>query len=789
MKLYKNWLKQARNNNSKVPFPLVGTSLLAAAFLSACSPSKPSNQLTTGTLSENILTTARIHSAPSLAGLTLSRAKISPDGKIVTVLKGRKTDGNQKDLWAIDLETGTESLLVSSTDLLAGPEVLSDEEKNRRERAREYSRGIISYSWDDTGRNLLFPLGGDVYLYDVLTKQPQQLTNTDGFESDAKLSPSGRYISYVRDNELFVKDRNSGQERQLSRGSTDTIRNATASFVVQEELGRATGYWLSEDEWRFAYTQIDESPIAVENRIEMSGSGLKTIAQRYPFAGTPNATVKLGIVSVRGGPTIWADLGTDPDVYLTRVNWSKDSQHIYVGILSRDHKSLKIYDINPFTGSSTILFEETSDTWINVRGDLHPLDDGSLIWTSERDGFRHVYHYKTGASAPTQITKGNWPITKLNCVDEANKTLYFTGWRESALERNLYTVNFDGQNLRQISGKSFVSDREKSTWGHGWNSAKFSKNCAAYIGGFSNKKTPPQTRAFDNTGKALTWLNENKLDATHPYYPYLDAHIDPQFGQIPAPDGNMMDYALYRPKHIKAGARLPSVTIVYGGPGAQRVHNGWDSKAYLPQILAAKGFVVFLLDNRGSTARGKAFEDHLYRAMGKAEVVDQTIGAEFLKRLRFIDPDRMGVYGWSYGGYMTLHMLAQTDLYKSGVSGAPVTDWRLYDTAYTERYLGSPVEGDKNYTKGAYEHGDVFTHLEGLTEDFLLIHGMADDNVVFRHTIKLMDAMQRRGAKNMRVMTYPGEKHGFRAQHNQIHRDNQIVDFFEDTLLPKKEPH
>ena len=201
-------------------------------------------------------------------------------------------------------------------------------------------------------------------------------------------------------------------------------------------------------------------------------------------------------------------------------------------------------------------------------------------------------------------------------------------------------------------------------------------------------------------------------------------------------------------------------------------------------MLAHHGFVVFMLENRGATNRGKAFEDHLYRKMGQIEVIDQSVGAEWLASQPFVDADKMGVYGWSYGGYMTLHMLAQTDYYQSGVSGAPVTDWTLYDTAYTERYLGNPVPNSKNYTQGSYEDGSVFKYLDGLTEPVLLIHGMADDNVVFRHSIKLMDAMQKGGQHNLRVMTYPGEKHGFRQTENRIHRDRQILEFFGETLAP-----
>ncbi len=693
---------------------------------------------------------------------------------MVTVLQGREDDVTQQDLWAYDLETGEGKRLVSSTDLLETPEVLSAEEKNRRERMREKGAGIVSYSWDSAGKQILFPLGGDVFVFNLESGKATQVTNTAGFETDARISGSGEFVSYVRDNDLYMTRFSNGRERRLSFGANGLVHNATASFVVQEELARSTGYWVSPTEMHVAYSQIDESPIAVEHRIEYGADGIENVAQRYPFAGTDNATVKLAIKPLLGGDaakkTIWADIGDDADTYLARVYWSKNGRHMYVAMLSRDQKSLKMLDVDPATGNSRLVFEETSETWINVRGDFKALDDGGFLWSSERSGFWHVYRYGQMGKPPVQITKGDWPVSKVNCIDETNQKIYFTGWQKTALEQHIYSIGFDGENLTQLSK------------GEGFHTASFAENCAAYIGTFANKSTPSQTRAYKNDGTPQIWLNENKLDANHPYAPYMASHVTPEFGKITAADGTKLDYLIYKPTDIKPGEKRPAVTLVYGGPGVQTVSKGRDRNMYFAQMLVDNGFVVFQLDNRGAANRGKVFEDHLYRAMGKFEVADQSVGAEFLKSFPYVDADRMGIYGWSYGGYMTLHMLAQTDHYKAGVAGAPVTDWALYDTAYTERFLGDPRTDNVNYTKGAYENAAIFPHLDGLTEPFLLIHGMADDNVVFRHSVKLMAEMQKRGAQNMQIMTYPGEKHGFRTKANKIHRAQQILDFFVESL-------
>ena len=742
------------------------------------------------------LTPEIINGSPNISGTRLSSVKIAPSGEFVTVLQGREEDANQQDLWAYDLSTGEGRLLVSSTDLLGAPEILSEEEKNRRERAREYGTGIVSYSW--VGENLLlFPLGGDIYLYNLETEESQQVTATKGFETDPKVSADGSKIAYVRENELYLKNLKTGLERQLSDGGTETIRNATASFVVQEELDRSTGYWLSPKADRVAYTQIDESNIEIENRIDFGSNGVTNIAQRYPFAGTDNATVKLGIVSAKGGRTLWLDLGDDEDIYLTRVVWAADGQSVVAGILARDHKTHIFKRFDARTGKGEVIYTETSPTWLNIGDTLKSLDNGHVIWSAQRNDKRQIFEI-SDEGAIEALTPEDLNVHDLLCHNPQSDEFYVSGWQESPLERHIFKISppapLDASEPAAASQDGAISDIVATedaipstaplvtqiTSTAGQHSAKFNTDCTRFIGTFSSENTPSQTRAFEADGTPLAWLNENALNESHPYAPYLANHIQPEFGQIKAEDGTDLDYMLFKPVDLKPGEKRASITIVYGGPGVQRVKREWRNE--FAQMLAHHGFVVFQLDNRGATNRGKAFEDPLYRSMGNIEVVDQKMGADFLRQQSYIDPDRMGVYGWSYGGYMSLHMLAQTDDYASGVSGAPVTDWALYDTAYTERYLGHTDPENENYTEGAYENGSVFAHIDGLTEPFLLIHGMADDNVVFRHSIRLMDAMQKSGKHNFRMMTYPGEKHGFRNTANKTHRDRQILEFFLETL-------
>jgi len=776
-------LSACSNNSDTSPTPTLEEVATSEAMVKAEElQNNPPRPALRRKVSEDELTPEIIH-REALSGTPLRNVRISPDGAHVTYLRGSEDDPNQLDLWAYDTESGEPSLLVSSLDLLGEPEQLSEEERNRRERAREYGRGIISYSWVDAN-TLLFPLGGDVYLYDVSASEPRQVTATAGFESDIKLSDDNRFVAYVRADELYVTDLDTGLERQITSGATETIRNAVASFVVQEELARSTGYWMSDDASRIAYTQIDESPIAIEARVDMGPDGLRTIDQRYPFAGTPNAKVRLGFKPNGSGRTVWAEIpgwAEADDIYLTRVTWAPDNRYVYAGILARDHKTHAIYKVDSRNGNAEVFYEETSPTWLNIRSGFETNEAGFRM-ISERDGIRR--YYQVTADGATALTPEGLLVNRVLCEAD-DGPLYVRGWDTDPLQSQIYRID-------PVIGDTTPEDATapdalpafattRLSQGEGLNYATFAKDCSRYISNFSSVTQPPQSAVHNASGERLFWLNENKVEGSHPFAPYAAKAVSPERGTIEAEDGSEMYYQLYKPRDLKAGEKRPSITIVYGGPGVQRVSKGWGRRA-LARMLTAHGFVVFQLDNRGSTNRGKAFEDHLYRGMGKVEVVDQLVGARWLKSQDFIDPERMGVYGWSYGGYMTLHMLAQTDAYAAGVSGAPVTDWRLYDTAYTERYLGDPNPDTPNYTQGAYENGDVMTHIDGLNEPVLVIHGMADDNVVFRHTVMLAEAMIEAGKTNFKLAPYPGEKHGFREEAARVHRDRTILEFFLNEL-------
>jgi dipeptidyl-peptidase-4 len=687
----------------------------------------------------------RLFGAPDLDGPSPGGVKISPDSTRVTFLRGKDTDPLQKDLWEFNLEDEAMRLLVDSTALIPGEEELSEEELARRERLRIVGqRGIVNYRFSPDGKRLLFPLGGDLYLYDLDTQQTGRLTETDAGDTDPKFSSTGRYVSFVRDQDLFVIDLESFEERRLTDDGGGLVRNGMAEFIAQEEMDRYTGYWWAPDDSAIAFTRVDESPVQIAERFEIYAEKFEVYEQRYPATGTANVLIRLGLIAPDGSDLRWMDIGDETDIYLPRVDWFPDSDYLAVQRQSRDQQTLDLLKVDAGSGESRVLLTETSDTWINLNNELHFLEDSPrFIWLSDRSGHAHLYLYDNEGRLLHPLTAGDWDVvdgararSALLHVDEANERIYVTGTLDSPAERNIYVVPLSG-----------AGEPTRISSLPGWHQADFAKSGDFYVDRYNNSDTPTQLSLHRADGSRIAFIEENRLDESHPYHPYIASRPTTEFGTLEAEDGQALYYRMLKPAGFDASKRHPVVVYVYGGPMGQSVTNVWG--AGFNEILARNGFIVFTIDNRGTGFRGKAFDDPLYRHMGKVEVADQMVGVDYLRSLDFVDPDRIGIWGWSYGGYMTLMSLFKLpDVFAAGVSGAPVTDWALYDTHYTERYLGTP----QNNADG-YEASGVFPYAKDLDAPLLLIHGMADDNVLFTNSTKLMKTLQDEG-KPFDVMTY-----------------------------------
>ena len=718
--------------------------------------------LMTSTSYSETLTIERIFSSPALEGAAPRSLKVSPDGKRVTFLQGKETDYERLDLWEYDLKTKKTQMLFNSDELSSGPEELSDEEKARRERMRLSGSGIVSYEWSKDGKALLFPLAGDLYYFKLGDKNAIQLLDTPEFETDFRLSPKGNYVSYVRNQDLYIKHIKNGVESRLTHDGQGPIKNAMAEFVAQEEMNRMTGYWWSPDERFIAYTQIDESPVQEITRSEIYADSIEMITQRYPSAGTNNVAIKLGVLDVAKQSSRWIDLGENKDIYLARVDWMADSQRLSYQIQPRDQQTLELKAYHLQKNTQNTLLQENSDTWVNLNNDLHFLADNKhFIWASERDGYKHLYLYKTSGELVKQLTQGAWVVNDIEAINEVKQLIYFTGRRDTPTESHLYSVSLKDGEIKRISQRA------------GFHSISFSQDASIYVDNFSTTNTPPQVSLHRADGSQITWLSENSIDEEHPLHAYQTQWVKPQISSFKTDDGTELYYRLYKPTNLQE--KHPVIVYLYGGPHAQMVTNSWGgNRGLLMQYWVNKGYVVFTVDNRGSNYRGKAFEDPIYKAMGEIEVQDQIAGVKFLRSLPYVDETRIGVHGHSYGGYMTLmSMFKAPDYFQAGVAGAPVTDWELYDTHYTERYMGNP-----NTDKEAYTASSVFPYAKELKGDLLIYHGMADDNVLFTNSTKLYKHLQDL-AIPFEAMDYPGKKHSIRGKNTGIHLYKTITNFFD----------
>jgi dipeptidyl-peptidase-4 len=709
------------------------------------------------------LTIERIFASPPISGPTPRLLKLSPDGRYAALLKPRAEDRERFDLWAMDSSTGQLKMLVDSTKIGGGE--ISEAEKMRRERARVGgSKGIVEYEWAPDGKSILAPVDGDLYLADVATGAIRRLTSTPQTEIDAHVSEGGRYVSFVRDQNLYAIDLTSGAERPLTTEGKDNVTCGTAEFVAQEEMDRRTGTWWAPGDSRVAVECYDESKVQVVTRAAIGANGTNTFDQRYPAAGTPNVQVSLWLMNPDGSGRTRVDLGPNPDIYLARVDWSKDGRTLYVQRESRDQKRLDLLAVDPATGANRSVLTETQKSWVNLNDDFRPLKDGSFIWGSERSGLHHLYRFADGRLTP--LTHGDWVMTGLVGVDEANHRLFFTGKKDGVLDSHVYSVDYLNPGEPQRLTEPGYS-----------NGAEMDKNGTRLLVSRSSPDQPPQVYLADTSGKRIAWVEENKLDATHPYAPFMAAHRPIRFGTLKAADGSALYWEMITPP-LKPGKKYPVYFEHYGGPGTgQQVNRGWASP--MRQYWVSKGWIYFQIDNRGSYNRGKAFEDQIYRAMGTVEVDDQAAGARWLQKQPFVDPKRIAISGWSYGGYMTLKMLekAPKGLYAAGVAGAPVTKWELYDTHYTERYLGNPSVDPK-----PYQTSDALADAVKINEPFLLIHGMSDDNVVFENSSMLADALQQ-ADRPFDMMFYVGQTHRVAGEGRQAHVQKTIERFLDEKVL------
>ncbi len=613
--------------------------------------------------------------------------------------------------------------------------------------------------WFASGKQMLVSTGGDLFVLNVENGAFDQLTTTPDVERDPKLSPDNRFISFRRGPDLYSLEIATKKVTRLTSDGTATLLNGQMDWVYPEELDLGTAHWWSPDSAHIAYLQFDIAHEPVFPQVSLLGARGILEPERYPKPGDPNADVRVGVVAVKGGPTRWMNFGETRDFLIARLAWLPDSKALAVERLNRTQNRLDLLAANASTGESRVLLHEEDPYWINIADAPHFFADGKhFLWSSERDGFRHLYLYSIEGKLQHQITRGEWEVENVAGIDEQAQQIYYVSSEDSPLERQMYVVRLDGKHKRKL------------TSGPGTHSISMSPTADYYLDTFSSLTQPPVSTLYDSSGTQVAVFRE------------ADKSIIDNFELRPteivntkAADGALLYARIIKPPNFDPAKKYPVIVMVYGGPGVQTIRNSWPG-ANLDQVLAQRGFLIWQLDNRGSRGRGHAWESTIYHNMGAHELADQKDGIKYLQTLGYADTTRMGIFGWSYGGYMTLFTLCNAPgLFRAGVAGAPVTNWRNYDTIYTERYMGLPDENSKGY-----EDSSPVNQARNLDSKLLILHNVEDDNVHFQNTMQMADALEK-ADKQFRMVIYPQKSHGVGGAARQ-HLNETIAGFFEETL-------
>lgn len=662
--------------------------------------------------------------------------------------------GEARDAFVIrDVPSGKEHVLAWLDDVPV-PDDLKSEEHDKF--------AIESPSWTRDGSRAAFVFAGDVFTIDRKGKI-ERITKTKGEEQDPTFSRDGHWLAYTRGHDLYTRDLERKVELRHTTTGCDTVYNGVLNWVYMEELftrGEVRSFWWSPNGSRIAFLEIKDGMVPEYPIVDQVKTPATWKMQRYPKPGDPNPQVRIGILDAASQSVTWTDVETGPDNYIVRVNWLGDGSALAVEKMNRNQDHLTLLFTDAVTGKSDVILEEKSPTWINDTYAKYFYEKKrQFLWGSEKDGHMHLYLYNLDGSPIRQLTRGNWEVIDLAGVDEKSGRVYFTANEGSVLEQHLYRVDENGKDLKRITSEE------------GTHEVMMSPDRKYYIEKYSSSTRPTRGSVCDVNGKRLF----DFADQATGEFAALQLSA-PEFGAV-THDTTTFNYRMIRPLNFDPTKKYPVIVYVYGGPHAQMVKKSWTRNDLYLRWLTNQGYIVFSLDNRGSFGRGKAWEEPLLKRMGKIELEDQMVGIDYLKTLSYVDPDRIGIWGWSYGGYMTLEALFHHgDVFKAGVSVAPVTDWRLYDSIYTERYMKLPKDNEEGYKASA-----PLNDVDGYTSRLLLMHGDADDNVHMQNAVSLVRKLINSG-KDFDYMVYPQKEHGITGSADRLFLYRKMSEFFDRNL-------
>ncbi len=601
------------------------------------------------------------------------------------------------------------------------------------------------------------------YIYDVANKSFTQLY-PEAKQSLAGFSPDGSKLAFVVSNNLYIKDLASGESKAITTdGQVNAIINGASDWVYEEEFGFDKAYEWSPDGQYLAYYRFDESKVP-EFSMDVFGTELYPTQSRfkYPKAGEPNAEVRIFIYGLNQQKNIPVNLNREYE-YIPRIKWTSDPGELCVYVMNRHQNELELYTAQANTGETNILFKETDNAYVDINDDIRFLKGGSFIWTSERNGYNHLYWIQNRGSKITQITQGNWDVTKFYGIDEAGKTLYFQASRQHPGNTEVYSIGIQGTKLINLTPEA------------GSNSAIFSSTFSYFIHTHSASAKPSVYTLKNNKGKTLRVLQDNKQTAER----IAEYKVAPaEFIDINTEEGVNLKAWVIKPHDFDPNKKYPLLMHVYGGPGAQTVVNRYDpANFFWHQMIANMGFLVVSVDNRGTGHRGRDFKKATYMQLGKLELEDQIAAAQWFAKKDYVDASRIGIWGWSFGGYLSsLAITKGSEVFTFAIAVAPVTSWRFYDTIYTERYLRTPQEN-----ASGYDDNSPLNFTKKLKGNYLLIHGTADDNVHYQNAMRMVDALVKTN-KDFDMMMYPDKNHGIYGGYTRYHLFKKMTDFLNQQL-------
>jgi dipeptidyl-peptidase-4 len=688
-------------------------------------------------------------------------AAFAPDGKTVTFLASEDASDTMA-LFSFDLASAKSTVLLRARDVLASDKPMSREEELRRERQRKRIEGVTSYRWAKKADVMVVPLGGDVFVRKA-DGAVVRLTETDEPEIDPEVCPSGEKVAFARGRELFVIDVATKKETALTKGAPEGVTRGQSDFNGQEEFGEESGFFWSPGCDRVAYLEVDERAVPTVPVLGYRNGAPDLMLQRYPAAGQKNPSVHVKVVDVASKKTTSIEIDRaagGADAYLGRFTFAPDGKALYLEALTRDQKQLSLLRADVATGKTKTVVRESSPAWIEMADYALLERSPRLVWTTAKSGHLHL-ELRDAASgdAIAALTSGDWDALSIAGLDEEGGAVLTVGTKDAALDRQLYRVPLAGGAVTRLTPEGGV------------HAVTLDRRGQAFVDVHSAVDRPPAAvvrRADGSVAGALPRALDADFDALR-----IRA---PQFVTVKSAAGDVLHGALLTPRTMTPGKKYPAVVMVYGGPGVQTILNQWSPRL-LWQHLADRGFVVFQLDNRGSSGRGPAFAAPIRGHLGDVELADQLAGADYLASLPYVDEDRMGIYGHSYGGFMaTLAMLKAPGRFAVGIAGSPVIDWASYDTGYTERYMGTPADN-----AGGYAASDLAKLAGKLQGKLFVLHALMDENVHFINTASLIDALVA-ADKDFDLMVYPGERHGYRSPAAKRYALRRVVDYLAEHL-------